>query len=335
MGRQLLIPTFVFDVAGLPEDQQFAAWAAHVANSRASRPIDRGPFTARVQFWQMDPLLVSAQQLDAFCFHRDAAKIRATPADHYQLVVVFEGTLRFVRPGGDVLCEAGGACLTDLTRPEEMHATSCRTVAVNVARWFLDEAVSPRDAHGPLPRTPAAKVLVDFVGALVRELPQMPASSASPMSRVLRDLLATVLAELPPRPSAAEARSPVRQRVRAYIEAEPMGALSLERMCDALGLTRSTINRAFKAEGGVMAYDRRRRLVALHGRLSDPTESRGIAELGYDYGFPEKTHLSRAFREAFGYAPSELRRQATAMSPHVAEPGSLQDTFKIALRRLS
>jgi AraC-like DNA-binding protein len=261
--------------------------------------------------------------------------VRATPADHYQLVVVFEGVLRFVRPDGDVLCEPGGACITDLTRPELMHATACHTAAVHVARWFLDEAVSPRDAHGPLPRTAAVKVLVDFVGALVRELPQMPATSALPMARVLRDLLATALAELPPRPAATEAHSPVRQRVRAYIEAEPMGELSLERMCQALGLTRSSINRAFKAEGGVMAYDRRRRLVALHGRLSDPTEGRSIAELGYDYGFPEKTHLSRVFREAFGYAPSELRRQAARMTPHVAEPGSLQETYKTALRRLS
>ena len=331
----MLIPTFVFDVADLPEDQQFPAWAAHVANSRASRPVDSGSFLARAQFWQMDPLLVSVQHMDAFSFDRDAAMIRATPADHYQLVVVFEGSLRFARPDGERLCEAGEASITDLTRPQRVHATRCHTAAIHIARWFLDEAVSPRDAHGPLPRTAAVKVLVDFVGALVRELPQMPATSALPMARVLRDLLATALAELPPRPSAAEARSPVRQRVRAYIEREPMGSLTLQGMCQVLGLTRSSINRAFKAEGGVMTYDRRRRLVALHGRLSDPTESRSVAELGYDYGFPEKAHLSRAFREAFGYAPSELRRQAVQMTPRVPEPGSPQETYKTALRRLS
>jgi hypothetical protein len=54
----LLLPTFDLDVSGFPEDEQFAAWASHVANSKASRPIDHGPFMARARFWRLDPLLV-------------------------------------------------------------------------------------------------------------------------------------------------------------------------------------------------------------------------------------------------------------------------------------
>jgi len=329
----VLIPTFVFDVADLPEEEQFAAWAAHVANSRPTRPVDHGPFRARAQFWQMDPLLISEQWMDAFTFDRDEAMVRATPTDRYQLTVVIEGRLRFVRPSGDRFCEAGGCSISDLTQPELMHAEPSHTIMVHVARWFLDEAIPPRDAHGPLPDTPAVKVLCDMVVALVRQLPQMPAASAMPMARVLRDLLAAALADLPPRPSE-DVRAPVRQRVRGYIDRQPAGGLVLERMCQDLGLTRSSLNRAFKAEGGVMAYDRRRRLMALHSRLADPSEPRSVAELGYAYGFPEKTHLARAFRAAFGYPPSEVRRQTSLVTPPVADPGSLQDVYKTALRRL-
>jgi len=331
----VLLPTFAFDASELPEDEQFAAFAAHVANSRCTRPVDSGPFLAKVRFWMMDPLLISDHRLGAFSFERDEAMIRATPADHYSLVVLLDGTMRFPRPGGDLLVEAGGASLTDLTRPEAMHASANHTIQIQIARWFLDEALPPVDVHGPLPRTPAVRVLVDFVAALVSQLPQMPATSALPMARVIRDLLANALAGMPPRPAAADAHQPVRLRVRRYIESQPMGQLDLDRLCHALGVSRATLARAFKADGGVLAYDRRRRLLALHNRLSDATEPRGVAELGYAYGFPEKTHLSRVFRQAFGYAPSEVRRQVAGVMPHVAEPGSLADTYKTALRNLS
>ena len=331
----MLLPTFVFDASDLPEDEQFAAFAAHVANSRATRPVDGGPFMARARFWMMDPLLISDQRLGAFSFERDAAMVRATPADHYSLVVLLEGTMRFPRPGGDLLVEAGGASLTDLTRPETMRASENHTIQIQIARWFLDEALAPVDVHGPLPRTPAVKVLIDFVAALMTQLPHMPAASALPMARVIRDLLANALMGMPPRPGPVDGHQPVRQKVRGYIEAQAPGELDLDRLCQALGLSRASLARAFKADGGVLAYDRRRRLLALHNRLSDTTETRGVAELGYAYGFAEKTHLSRAFRQMFDYAPSEVRRQVAGVMPHVAEPGSLAEAYKTALRNLS
>ena len=331
----MLLPTFVFDASALPEAEQFAAFAAHVANSRATRPVESGPFLAKVRFWMMDPLLISEHRLGAFSFQRDEAMVRTTPADHYSLVVLMDGTMRFPRPGGDLLVEAGGASLTDLTRPETMHASQNHTIQIQIARWFLDEALPPVDVHGPLPRTPAVRVLVDFVAALATQLPEMPAASALPMARVIRDLLANALSGMPQRPGPADGHQPVRQKVRSYIEAQAPGQLDLGRLCQALGVSRPSLARAFKADGGVLAYDRRRRLLALHSRLSDATEARGVAELGYAYGFAEKTHLSRAFRQAFGYAPSEVRRQVAGVMPHVAEAGSPAEAYKTALRNLS
>lgn len=331
----MLLPTFTFDASELPEAEQFAAFAAHVANSRATRPVDGGPFPARVRFWMMDPLLISEYRLGAFSFERDAAMVRATPADHYQLVVVLDGTLRFPRPGGDLLVEAGGASLTDLTRPETMHASPNRGIQIQIARWFLDEALAPVDVHGPLPGTPAVKVLVDFVTALTTQLPDMPLTSALPMARVIRDLLANALSGMPPRPGPADGHVPVRQKVRGYIEARPPGQVDLDRLCQTLGVSRASLVRAFKADGGVLAWDRRRRLLALHSRLSDATETRGVAELGYAYGFAEKTHLSRVFRQMFGYAPTEVRRQVAGVMPYLAEAASPAETYKTALRNLS
>lgn len=332
----MLLPTFELDLSGLPDDEQFPAWASHVANSRPSRlPPLTGPFRSRTKFWRLDPLLISEQWMDPFAFERDEAMVRATPADHYSLVVILEGEINFKRLRGDLICKAGEAALTDLTRPELMHAGRHHSVMIQVARWFLDEALDPVEIHGRLPQRPATKVLVDFVAALVPQLGSLPAASALPMARVLRDLLATALADLPPREVNPDGRQPIRHRVRAYIERVPPGSLNIEVMCLALGVTRSSLNRSFKAAGGVLAYDRRRRLIALHGRLADPAESRSVFQLGYDYGFPEKTHLSRVFREAFGYPPSNVRKMAAAHSITTAPAGSPQAAYKQALRDLS
>ena len=46
----VLLPNFAFDASELPEAEQFDAFAAHVANSRATRPVDSGPFLAKVRF---------------------------------------------------------------------------------------------------------------------------------------------------------------------------------------------------------------------------------------------------------------------------------------------
>ena len=46
----MILPTFVFDAGALPEAEQFAAFAAHVPNSRATRPVESGPFLAKARF---------------------------------------------------------------------------------------------------------------------------------------------------------------------------------------------------------------------------------------------------------------------------------------------
>ena len=135
----MLLPTFELDLSGLPEDEQFPAWASHVANSRPSRlPPLTGPFRSHTKFWRLDPLLVSEQWMDPFAFERDEAMVRATPADHYSLAVILEGEIVFKRPDGDIVCRVGDAALTDLTRPELMHAARNHSVVIQVARWFLD-----------------------------------------------------------------------------------------------------------------------------------------------------------------------------------------------------
>jgi AraC-like DNA-binding protein len=65
----------------------------------------------------------------------------------------------------------------------------------------------------------------------------------------------------------------------------------------------------------VSRYIMRRRLEAAHRSLTDPTQrGKTISAVAYEWGFSNTTHFARVFRERYGIAPSELRRQQAIRS---------------------
>src|SRR3569833_3748653 len=115
---------------------------------------------------------------------------------------------------------------------------------------------------------------------MVEMLPTMKTSNALRMAGILRDLLAAALNNLPPRTDSLPGNR-VRERVVRYVAAQPMGSVAVKALCEDLHITRSSLFRDFKRYGGVLSYDRRRRLHALYQALADPREPRGLAELGF------------------------------------------------------
>src|SRR5690606_40144824 len=63
----------------------------------------------------------------------------------------------------------------------------------------------------------------------------------------------------------------------------------------------------FKRERGVHHYTLERRLLRVHRALAAPRDGRPIMALAERYGFASHAHLSRQFRQRFGYSPSEVR----------------------------
>jgi AraC-like DNA-binding protein len=103
---------------------------------------------------------------------------------------------------------------------------------------------------------------------------------------------------------------------KAYVAAQPPGTLSVAGITAALGISRSVVYRLFEREGGLLAYDRMRRLRAAHRAMSNPLNTSTLVELAARYGFRDQAALLRSFRKAFGSSPSELRqRHARAALP--------------------
>lgn len=85
-------------------------------------------------------------------------------------------------------------------------------------------------------------------------------------------------------------------------------ALSLQFLAQKLGYSEYYTSRKFREISGMQFRDylRYRRLAFALKEVRDT--DRGILEIAMDYGFSSNEAFTRAFREAYGIAPSEYRK---------------------------
>ena len=97
--------------------------------------------------------------------------------------------------------------------------------------------------------------------------------------------------------------------VVAFVMANlPKGDLSLETLADELSLSGSQLNRRIKLLTGVTAQQYVLQVRLEHARLLlQEHPGMSVAEIGFQCGFESAASFSRAFRRAFGVAPSQFR----------------------------
>jgi len=104
--------------------------------------------------------------------------------------------------------------------------------------------------------------------------------------------------------------------------------LGTDTVCAHLRISRSTLYRVFAGLGGVADYIRERRLSRVHRILSGSHDRLNMARLAEAHGFKSASHFSRAFRQEFGYSPSEAAGNGpVARGPREAHPASRFDRW--------
>ncbi|TDR85337.1 helix-turn-helix transcriptional regulator [Enterovirga rhinocerotis] len=100
--------------------------------------------------------------------------------------------------------------------------------------------------------------------------------------------------------------------VEEYVDAAADRPVHLSEICTALQISRRSLHRAFANTLGLgpVAYLRRRRLSLIEAilRRSD-ARSVKIAQLAFEYGFPEPSRFTSYYRALFGVTPSHTRRR--------------------------
>lgn len=93
--------------------------------------------------------------------------------------------------------------------------------------------------------------------------------------------------------------------------------LSLATAARSLGRDPRYLNRVFEAAGvSFMRWTWNRRLERAHTMIAAADAACSVTDVALECGFKNLSHFSRAFRERFGYAPSDLLRRARRTIKH-------------------
>ena len=178
-----------------------------------------------------------------------------------------------------------------------------------------DRASAPKwlgDLKPPRPVTPSA--FTTLIINLIEELAGLAASPRADDASVVVEsilMLARTALERPPEPAAPAgmAGDPEMLAAARLIEERLLDPdLDAGSLMHALGLSRSSLYRAFQPVGGVQAYIRQRRLEHARDLLMRRTGPRPtVSEVAQACGFASDSHFSRAFRKAFGSSPGARR----------------------------
>ncbi|HCR35006.1 MAG TPA: AraC family transcriptional regulator, partial [Stenotrophomonas sp.] len=82
--------------------------------------------------------------------------------------------------------------------------------------------------------------------------------------------------------------------------------LGEQMICEAFGMSRSTVYRLFQAHGGVARYIRECRAWLAHRHLARDPGCR-LTWLLYEVGFASERQFQRAFLAQFGMSPADWR----------------------------
>jgi AraC-like DNA-binding protein len=333
MNDPSVIAHGMLDTSTMAEERQFAAWAQHSKHTRLSF-IKPGPFLAQCTFWDLGQVIVAVATLDPFASTRDRALIAADGADHVQIVCLLHGSLSFETDDASWQIGAPDLFVRDYAMPSHVVAERTHCIILYFERAFLQAAGGEIKAHGRLAPSGEKDLLRHVLGTITTVLPSIQPASRRLYAAMLRDLTAAALPTVgttPPK-SINEER---RLRAERYISASAPGSLAVDLMERNLGLSRTTLYALFRKDGGVLAYDRNRRLRKIFAMISDPSERRTIAEIGAQNGFFDSASLARSFRTRFGCTLSEVRRRASGSGSPVTVKGGASEQMLSTVARLN
>lgn len=320
------LPHFRFDTRLLPVERQFAAWRDTMAATndvRRADPDERGGFSAVLDVWLLDDIVVFDSAIDAQQVSRSHDRVRADQADHYVFLVQNAGMWGARSGDRELGSHAGQGSVLDLARPFDVAVSRNAATTFTIPRDTLDAVLPPFDMQGLVIDGGLGGLLLDHLTALTRRLPSLTQAEAATAARATAAMMAACLA--PQRDRIEAARDPIGEalllRARRVIDAYLCSpALRVTLICREVGISRSALYRLFEPMGGVAAYIQRRRLDRIRQLLADPLERRPLAEIAFAHGFVSDTHFRRAFRRRFGCAPSEARADSHAVTRPTGRP---------------
>ncbi|RXE46772.1 helix-turn-helix domain-containing protein [Chromohalobacter israelensis] len=330
---QSRLPCTHFDTHTLPSEDRFDAWRQNVApifDIELPAGARESSFTATTEAYQVGNILMGSVSASGQRFRRAKPLERQ---DHILIQLYCEGGYIGELDGRDARVGSGDITIVDLAKPLDTLAGPLTNLNVMLPRESLERHTSLNAWHGLQLAPERREFLATYLMSLYRRLPVAPQAEACDLARITRDMILTTIAHDADAHRRAEpaVHGVLRERIRQYIEKHLKDpALTPDRICRVIGVSRANLYRLFEEEGGVARYIQFRRLAAARRRLEDPSDTRGISEIAEQHGFGNPSHFSRRFRELFDIAPRELRHgiRQSCSSPRDSDTTALGPLFR-------
>lgn len=314
-----------FSTHEVNKPHQLEAWRAWYDGSFGVTSRDAGSsgFAAESEIWRLNGVAlvrVSAPPLRAT---RTRSMIRKDPTDHWVITIGRQATTGLVLQDDEISVPAGVPFVLFMGASFTSERDQDSRLQLNIARDKFSGIASTIDSVvGRTLNTPAGIMLAEYIQLLERQLPSLTDDDVQNLPQAIATMVAACIAPSADRISLArmQVAATLKDKARRII----LKSLSLQqfgpdKLCRELGMSRSSVYRLFKAEGGLARYIHRLRLSESLAQLSDPSNRRPIIEIASELGMVDPSSFSRAFRREFGVCPSDAREAAQAgLAPTVA-----------------
>ncbi|MDR6986495.1 AraC-like DNA-binding protein [Paenarthrobacter nitroguajacolicus] len=319
----------VVSTAAVPSRNSVSFWTEAVSHTFVDldcKPGDgRESIDGEIAVQTLASLDLARVRASAQSVYRTPAAINASSDDYYLVGMQTEGSCLVTQEDRSAALHNGGFALYDTTRPYSLLLTDhFEQLVIRLPRTALERHLPQAAGLTALAVNAdpgAARLLVNTVQFLANDIDILSPDVALSVSQGVEHLIVAGLGGLAREIPDAH-RISRRKLVQAHI-LENLGdeSLSIKSIARELHLSPSSIHRAFAADGEtVMGWVWQQRLNRIRETLVTGTYDGTLTDLFLTWGFSDPAHFSRAFRQRYGHAPSELLRPIAAA--HFTRPST-------------
>lgn len=322
--------TSMLTTAGLSQADRVCFWADLVCDTFVELDCAVAApdvFHGKIDRLQVGELEFSHVTSSQHVVTRTRTRIAHSNRDDFLLSLQTSGRGILSQGGRQAVLQAGDFAIYDTSRPYDLRFDADfsqlvlrlprRVVTSRIAEIERLTAQSITGARG------IGKLAAAFLQQLHAQLAELDPLTLPRVQASAVDLIAAAVAEQAGLPTdTSEYHILLRRRVGAYIDrnlADPR--LSCETIAAAHGISARHLRKVFEtASLSLSELIWARRLEQARRDLTDPLQAHvSVTRIGYDVGFKDAAHFSRAFKSAFGETPSALRaKTSTSLDPRAA-----------------
>lgn len=312
MTKTLYIDKVSLNLEGASNEQRLDLWAdivrplfdVSLLAKDTETPVDQA------DAWLLDHVLLTKASFGSQVFNRNVKHLRADVSDCLLFQIYLDGELHGEVDGQPLHILPGDLHMQDFSRAHGARTTQATVLGLVVSHDLVGYDRDRHPAALTLPRDGAVgSVLRSTLLSVFKQVDTITKAEQSVIAGglvgLLRGALFAPTSLSAPSPAFAAARG---RAIRDHIAQNLMaGKLSVDEICGKFGLSRATLYREFKAEGGLDRYVTARRLDAALMYLAFTDTPRGAANRAAEaWGFSSASHFGREFQRKFGFSPGSV-----------------------------